>query len=568
MDPLSKRKRILWTAWLLLVPPGLYLIYQYYPPPAMEMADMLAYLAFFVLACLFPMNIGGVPTYLVQWLMVAVFLKYGLFVEVILSQITMLIVILRLRTSESLSVRIPFNSMMFYFISVIAGLSFMLAGGEIGSLNLGDVILFGLLFQTVSFVANQLILYGYIRILGEHKDFFSLDTIWDFSITFLVFPFSIALYMSEAYFGLAALLLLGIPFFTMTAVIHMYTNSEKVNNDLKKAGEIGHQLAARLSSDEVLDQFVIQVAELFKVDYAYVIDYRNNELLIMLRMFEDNEFKPLDIEPVNYDQGVAGKAIIENDSFIFSSKAQWKNIPTDYIHADSESLMTMPISRNNKIEGVLVLATRRKHAFLHHQLQILDILSTYFAVSLEKAVLVQKAIAKSERCGLTKLYNYRYLDEAIGKCMEQVNNGELDNLSVIMMDIDYFKTINDKYGHQSGNEILIGLAKLLTDMVGSEGTIARYGGEEFVILLPSYGKELALLLAENIRKEIEKHEFTIHSDLDEHRGPTSIKITMSIGVSSAPQDSDDAMAMIRNADRALYIGAKQAGRNKVAAYTK
>ncbi|ALS74308.1 hypothetical protein AUC31_03110 [Planococcus rifietoensis] len=567
MDPLTKRRRILWTAWLLIVPPGLYLIYQYYPPPSMELADVLAYLAFFVLACLFPMNISGVPTYLVQWLTVAVFLKYGLFVEVILSQITMIIVILRLRTSEGISVRIPFNSMMFFAVSAIAGLTFLFAGGEIGSLNLGDVIVFGLLFQTVSFVANQLILYGYARILGEHKDFFSLDTIWDFTITFLVFPFSIALYMSEAYFGLAALLLLGIPFFTMTAIIHMYTNSEKVNNDLKKAGVIGHQLAARLSTDEVLDQFVIQVANLFKVDFAYVIDFRDGQLL-MLRKFEESQLQPLDKKPIEYDEGIAGQAIVKDSSYMFSSKAQWKNMPTEYIHADSESLMAMPISRNNKIEGVLVLTARRKHAFLPHQLQILDILSTYFAVSLEKAVLVQKAIAKSERCGLTKLYNYRYLDEAIGKCMEQVNSKELDHLSVVMMDIDYFKAINDKYGHQSGNEILIALANLLTKMVGNEGTVARYGGEEFVILLPGYSKEVSMLFAENIRKEIEKHEFTIHSDLDDKRGTVGIKITMSIGVSSAPEDSDDAMAMIRNADRALYIGAKQAGRNKVAAYTK
>lgn len=567
MDPLTKRRRILWTAWLLIVPPGLYLIYQYYPPPTMELADVLAYLAFFVLACLFPMNISGVPTYLVQWLTVAVFLKYGLFVEVILSQITMIIVILRLRTSEGISVRIPFNSMMFFAVSAIAGLTFLFAGGEIGSLNLGDVIVFGLLFQTVSFVANQLILYGYARILGEHKDFFSLDTIWDFTITFLVFPFSIALYMSEAYFGLAALLLLGIPFFTMTAIIHMYTNSEKVNNDLKKAGVIGHQLAARLSTDEVLDQFVIQVANLFKVDFAYVIDFRDGQLL-MLRKFEESQLQPLDKKPIEYDEGVAGQAIVKDSSYMFSSKAQWKNMPTDYIHADSESLMAMPISRNNKIEGVLVLTARRKHAFLPHQLQILDILSTYFAVSLEKAVLVQKAIAKSERCGLTKLYNYRYLDEAIGKCMEQVNSKELDHLSVVMMDIDYFKAINDKYGHQSGNEILIALANLLTKMVGDEGTVARYGGEEFVILLPGYSKEVSMLFAENIRKKIEKHEFTIHSDLDDKRGTVGIKITMSIGVSSAPEDSDDAMAMIRNADRALYIGAKQAGRNKVAAYIK
>lgn len=567
MDNTQRRKIVLWTLWALIVPPGLYLIYQYYPPPSISYTDAAAYLLFFVLACLLPMNINGVPTYLVQWLTVAVFLKFGLFAEVVLSQITMMIVILRLRTSESLSIRIPFNSMMFFAISTLAGLTFLFAGGEVGSLDLRHILLFGLLFQIVSVVSNQVILYFYVMILREHKDFFSKDTIWDFSITLLVFPLAIALYISETYIGLTALLLLGIPFFTMTAIMRMYNNSEKVNSDLKKAGEIGHQLAARLSTDEVLDQFVIQVADLFKVDYAYVIDYRGGKLLL-LRIFENNEFISMDVEPVKYNEGIAGKAIINNTSYIYDNKTQWKAIASGYMQADTESLMATPISRNNRIEGVLVLGSKRKHAFVHHQLQILDILSTYFAVSLEKAGLVQKAIAKSERCGLTKLYNYRYLDEALEKCMVQVNSGELRSLSVIMMDIDRFKGINDKYGHQSGNEILISLANMLTDIVGNEGTVARYGGEEFVLLLPNYSKELAMLFAEDIRKEIEKREFMIHSDLDEDRGIVPIKITMSIGVSSAPDDSDDGMAMIRNADRALYIGAKQAGRNKVAAYTK
>lgn len=567
MDNFQRRKIVLWTLWLLIVPPGLYLIYQYYPPPVIPLTEAAAYLAFFILACLLPMNINGVPTYLVQWLTVAVFLKYGLFAEVVLSQITMLIVILRLRTSESLSIRIPFNSMMFFGISSLAGLTFLFAGGQIGSLDLLHVLAYGLLFQIVSVISNQMILYFYVSSLGEHKNFFSIDTIWDFSITLLVFPLAIALYISATYIGLTALLLLGIPFFTMTAIMRMYNNSEKVNSDLKKAGEIGHQLATRLSTDEVLDQFVIQVADLFKVDYAYVIDYRDGKLL-MLRMFENNEFQSSEVEPVQYNQGIAGNVIVNNISYIYDNKAQWKGIVSGYMPADTESLMATPISRNNRIEGVLVLGSKRKHAFVHHQLQILDILSTYFAVSLEKAGLVQKAIAKSERCGLTKLYNYRYLDEALEKSMAKIKSGDLRSLSVVMMDIDRFKGINDKYGHQSGNEILVSLADLLTEIVGKEGTVARYGGEEFVVLLPNYSKELAMLFAENIRKEIEKREFMIQSDLDEDRSLIPIKITMSIGVSSAPDDSDDGMAMIRNADRALYIGAKQAGRNKVAAYTK
>lgn len=567
MDTARKRKIVLWSLWMVTVPPGLYFVYQSFPPPEMNAGTVAAYLAFYILACLLPMNINGVPTYLVQWLTVAVFLKFGLFAEIILSQITVLIVILRLRTSEKPSIRIPFNSMMFFAVSCMAGFSYLAAGGQIGSLDLSHVILYGLIFQIVSIVTNQLILYFYIKTLGVNINFFSIDTIWDFAITLVVFPYAIALYISEAYIGLPALLLLGIPFFIVTAVMKMYNNSEKVNMDLKKAGNIGHQLAARLSTEEVLDQFVIQVAELFKVDYAYVIDYREEELQ-MLRMFENNEFSNSEVEPVRNNKGIAGKVVIDNKPFIYDKKAQWKDIVSGYMPEDAESLMATPLSRNDKIEGVLVLASKKQHAFVHHQLQILDILGTYFAVSLEKAVLVQNAISKSERCGLTKLYNYRYLNESLEKYMEIVNKGELKNLSLVMMDIDHFKGINDRYGHQSGNDILEQLARMLKQVVGNEGTIARYGGEEFVILLPNYSKDLALLFAEELRRRIENHDFEIDSDLDDERGKKNVNVTMSIGVSTAPEDSDDSMALIRNADRALYIGAKQAGRNKVAAYTK
>src|SRR5690606_38406917 len=112
------------------------------------------------------------------------------------------------------------------------------------------------------------------------------------------------------------------------------------------------------------------------------------------------------------------------------------------------------------------------------------------------------------------------------------------------------------------------LANLLSDIVGKEGTIARYGGEEYDIVLPNSRKELTKLFAEKLPDETKKSNFLIQSEPDQLTTNNPINITMSIGVSSAPDDSDDGMAMIRNADRALYIGAKQAGRNKVAAYTK
>lgn len=567
MQQINKRSMVLWFLWAAIVPAGLYLTYQFYPPPEMDAWNVLAFTVLAILTSLMPLNINGTPMYLVQCVTIALFLKYGIFAEVLLSQLTVLVLLFRSRSSAPRSQRLPFNSLMFFVVSIIAGLTYMKLGGEIGSLDLVHVIAFGMIYEIVSIGANHLFLYLDDAIMGNDKSFFSLDTIWDFAITLLVFPYAITLYITEAYIGWAALLLLGIPFLMVAGLLQMYSSSEKVNIDLKKAGEIGHQLAARLSTDEVLDQFVIQVSDLLKSDYAYVIDYRDSQLQ-MLRMYEDNRFVDLNVPAVRYNKGIGGNVVVTGTSVIYNKKKEWAGIASGYIPDDAESIMCTPVARNNKIEGVLLIASRKKYAYVDHQLQILDILSTYFAVSLEKAGYVQKAIAKSERCGLTGLYNYRYLDELLEKTMNRVKRGDLKNLSLVMMDIDHFKSINDTYGHQSGNDILIELARILEAEVGNEGTVARYGGEEFVILFPNYGKDLTMLFAEGLRQKIEKHDFMIKNDLGAERMAMAVHITLSIGVSTAPDDSDEPNALIRNADRALYIGAKQAGRNKVAAYAK
>lgn len=567
MQNTNKRSMVLWFLWVAIVPAGLYFTYQYYPPPEMDFWNVLAFTVLAILTSLMPLNINGTPMYLVQCVTIALFLKYGIFAEVLLSQLTVLVLLFRSRSAAPISQRLPFNSLMFFVVSIIAGVAYLKFGGEIGSLSLIHVIAFGMVYELVSIIANHLFLYLDDTIMGNNKAFLSLDTIWDFAITLLVFPYAITLYITEAYIGAPALILLGVPFLMVAGLLQMYSSSEKVNIDLKKAGEIGQQLAARMSTDEVLDQFVIQVSELFKSDYAYVIDYRDSQLQ-MLRMYEDSRFLDLNVPAVPYNKGIGGNVVVTGKSVIYKKKKDWIMAANGYIPEDTESIMCTPVARNNKIEGVLLIASRKKYAYVDHQLQILDILSTYFGVALEKASYVQKAIAKSERCGLTGLYNYRYLDEILEKTMNRVKNGDLKNLSLVMMDIDHFKSINDTYGHQSGNDILIELARLLEAEVGKEGTVARYGGEEFVILFPNYGKDLSLLFAESLRQKIEKHEFMIQTDLGAVRQTLAVHITLSIGVSTAPDDSDEPNALIRNADRALYIGAKQAGRNKVAAYAK
>ncbi len=192
-------------------------------------------------------------------------------------------------------------------------------------------------------------------------------------------------------------------------------------------------------------------------------------------------------------------------------------------------------------------------------------MSSYFTVSIFRARHIKEATHRSERCGLTTLYNFAYLEERLQFEFDRLQKGNIGMMTVLIVDIDYFKNINDTYGHEAGNEVLIELANILTMFALDDCIVGRYGGEEFVLILPNCSKEEGVILGEQIRSYIELHPFQLESTVRTEETKT-ISITVSIGVSSIPQDGEALNTLLRNADRALYLGAKRAGRNRVASY--
>lgn len=130
-------------------------------------------------------------------------------------------------------------------------------------------------------------------------------------------------------------------------------------------------------------------------------------------------------------------------------------------------------------------------------------------------------------------------------------------VSVLIIDIDFFKRVNDSFGHDAGDRLLSGLAKFLDNSVRSTDLLARYGGEEFVVVLPQTDLTQAMEFGERLRKTIESHGF----DIEEGR---QTSITASIGVAEFPGNADTREGLIKSADNALYA-AKEAGRNNVKA---
>ncbi len=175
-------------------------------------------------------------------------------------------------------------------------------------------------------------------------------------------------------------------------------------------------------------------------------------------------------------------------------------------------------------------------------------------LSLDNKMLMKKLKDLSLKDPHTNLYNYHYFLERVSSEFKRARRYNLP-LSVIMIDIDHFKAINDVYGHTYGDIILKELAQCLSEFARGNDLVARYGGEEFVILLPDTDKEGALIFGKRLWKEIGSHTFD--------QGGRKIKIKVSLGISNYPEDgAEKEGTLLKLVDQALHE-AKEKGGNRI-----
>jgi two-component system cell cycle response regulator len=160
---------------------------------------------------------------------------------------------------------------------------------------------------------------------------------------------------------------------------------------------------------------------------------------------------------------------------------------------------------------------------------------------------------------LTGLANRRGLQQTLAEEVARaLRHGR--PLSILMADVDHFKTINDTYGHRVGDEVLREIARLLADNLRSIDKAARYGGEELLVVLPETPAAEAKQVAERVRAAVADHDFMV--ELTEEAGGRCLRLTASVGIASVPRDADNPDKLVAIADRALY-DAKHQGRNRV-----
>ncbi|OHD63095.1 MAG: hypothetical protein A2176_08310 [Spirochaetes bacterium RBG_13_51_14] len=329
------------------------------------------------------------------------------------------------------------------------------------------------------------------------------------------------------------------------------------NKQLRTLIEINTYIANSLEKEEVLKRILYQTKILLNCESSSILLVdRGLKNLNFAVLSKDEEGDMLKDTSFRMGEGIAG-TVWQNGIPILINDAQ--NDPRFSDRADKKakttthSIIAVPLTVNGEIIGVIEAINKLAAGFSSFDLQMLQFISTQSAIAINNADLYNNAI----RDGMTKLYISKYFRERL---QEEWNRSRRRNhqLSVALFDIDYFKGINDTYGHQAGDRVIKEVAIVLLNNCRSIDIPCRYGGEEYAVILPETEREEALTFGDRIRDIVQ--------GLRLEYGDSMIRVGISGGVATIPAvDAKDPREFIEMADMALYYS-KNNGRNRVSFY--
>jgi diguanylate cyclase (GGDEF)-like protein len=226
------------------------------------------------------------------------------------------------------------------------------------------------------------------------------------------------------------------------------------------------------------------------------------------------------------------------------------------------AVLAFPLTSRGQRVGVLIgldpESSAREPRLPPGLLRAIRILLEPAATALDNALVLKRTEALSVTDDLTRLYNSRYLNQVLRRETKRAMRGGRP-LSLLFIDLDGFKSINDRHGHLCGSRALVEAAAVIKGSARETDVVARFGGDEFALILPDTGQDGALAVGERIRQRIAAHGFLADDGLDIH-------LTASVGVATLPDAASSPDTLIRAADKAMYA-VKQSGKNGIQAVT-
>jgi diguanylate cyclase (GGDEF)-like protein len=326
----------------------------------------------------------------------------------------------------------------------------------------------------------------------------------------------------------------------------LFAEEQRRSRQLAFLNNISKTAISSEDSEQMLAAIVAEIQKTFRFDHIGIgiLDYATKDIEIKAEAGITTQALG---KRIQLGAGILGRVARSGESALVQTSG---NDPLQGVLEHSRSVLCIPIAYGSTLLGVLNVESQQEDAFSPQDVLIMNTLADLLATALHNSFVFQKLQQQSITDGLTGIKTRRFFYEALSSEWRRgLRSGR--PFSVILIDLDRFKAVNDTHGHLEGDLVLARLGRLLEQKCRQSNVVARYGGDEFIILMPETGIEQAEALAERLRQWL-----ATDTMLNEH------KITGSFGVASYPVHGRSAEEIVRVADVGMYIS-KHAGGDRV-----
>lgn len=323
--------------------------------------------------------------------------------------------------------------------------------------------------------------------------------------------------------------------------------------------EVGKALFSTLDLQKILQTIMERINDLLQPDISslLMLDKKLQELYFEIAIGKGTD-RLKDIH-LKLGDGIAGWAAEHGEAVLIEDlgcEHRFTPGAEELVRADAHSVLCVPIKSHQQILGVLELVNcGQRPSFSKEHIRILESLADYAAIALENARYVQRIHALTITDDTTALYNARHLNFVLDAEIYRSDRYGYE-FSVVFIDLDHFKQVNDAYGHLVGSKLLWTIGDIIKSNLRLIDYAFRYGGDEFVILLPQTTKQNALSVVRRLKDLLTSRIFFKDEKLN-------IKVTASFGVATFPTDGRNGKQILHMADEAMYL-VKNSTRNGVA----
>lgn len=561
----KKRQFITWLVGLIMIP-LLFFVVFYLTAPAGLFSEPSFYVFIFLgaLVALFPIEVRGATLFLIASVSISVFLAYGLFAEMVVTTIATTVVMKQMRITREESYRFPMNILLFQIISILSAEIYYLVNPILlNPLNYPYNILSLTVYLVASITLNRLFLYVLAtewqkKVYGKIINF---EYIFSLFSVFYAIPIALMILHLRNIYSTFGIIIAAFPLIGISIIFKLYFSSDSQNRYLYKVNVLAIKLNEQHNVKKIIELYLNSWNNIFPADTIYYCVIREDQKIEKSMVYHNGHI----VESKESLDLISSHTILEeywfeSDMIVYKSSEEWPEIIHSVIDYPAESMLIFPIKRAESVIGFIGITDPKRKAFSKNMLFVMPVLHNFLNNALANAYNFEELKINSRTDHLTGLSNLRAFEQNINK----YNQTRPDNrISIIIIDLDYFKDVNDSFGHQAGNELLKQISILLSTFVYEQEKLARYGGEEFIFFVPNKTPDEIIELAESIREKIEKTAFNTHNYLDD-RELVTVNITASIGVATYPDQCSSIKELMMLADRAMYVGSKQNGRNKVA----